>query len=262
MIIDGHQHVLKNIAKQIQIGKDCNLDKVVLFSTVVHPETANNKAEFVEEMNKLNRILRGELNPTEERLKAIDELILALNEAPDYFIGFGPCPFGLDIHQTSEWIENKIVRNHLKGIGEIALAPGMVSSIENILACANDFQQRLPVWIHTFNPLTLADLKQIVQYARKYSGTRFVLGHAGGSHWLELIDLVKDLTNVYVDLSASFTVFSIQYMAEVLPERCVFSSDLPYGDPWSGIRQIERLIKDTAVRENILGHNTERLLNG
>ena len=261
MIIDGHQHVLKNVAEQIEINRSCSIDKVILFSTVVHPEIANHKAEFVEEMNKLNKILRGELNPKEERLKAIDELISAVNTAPDYFIGFGSCPFGLNMDETAEWIENNIVGNHLKGVGEIALAPGMVASIETLLSYIHDHKKRLPVWIHTFNPMTLTDLKQIVQYARKYHNTKFILGHAGGSHWLELIEMVKDLTNVYVDISASFTVFSVKYIAEALPERCVFSSDLPYGDPLLSIKQIEHLIKDIHIRENILGNNTATLLN-
>ena len=261
MIIDGHQHVLKNVDEQIRINKDCNIDKVVLFSTVVHPETANNKTEFVEEMSRLNKILSGRLNPTDERLKAIDELVRAVGTAPDYFVGFGPCPFGLDANTTADWIENNILGNNLNGIGEIAFAPGMVSSIENMLACVHEHKKRLPVWIHTFNPLTLPDLKEIVRYARKYQNTRIIFGHAGGSHWLELIDLVQDLANIYVDLSASFTIFSIKYIAEILPERCVFSSDLPYGDPLLGIRQIEHLIKDRHIRDNILGNNTETLLN-
>jgi len=262
MIIDGHQHVLKNLSEQIRINKSCGIDKVILFSTVVHPEIANNKDEFVEEMNKLNKILRGELNPKEARLKAIDELVDAVKTAPDYFIGFGSCPFDLAMDETVKWVEENIIGHGLKGVGEIALAPGRVASIENLLLYIHDHKKRLPVWIHTFNPMTVEDLKQIVQFARKYSNTRFILGHAGGSHWLELIGMVKDLTNVYVDISASFTVFSTKYIAESLPERCVFSSDLPYGDPWIGIRQIERLIQDSSIRSNVLGNNMEALLNG
>jgi len=261
MIIDGHQHVLNNMTEQIQINKSCSIDKVILFSTVVHPEAANNRMEFVEEMSKLNKILSGQLNPTEARIEALGELVRAIEMAPDYFIGFGSCPFGLDVDGTAEWIENKIIANNLKGIGEITLGPGMASSIENILSYVHDSNKKLPVWIHTFNPLMIKDIKEIVQFAVKYNKVKFVFGHAGGSNWIELLDLVGKLPNVYVDTSASFTVFSIKYIAESLPERCVFSSDLPYGDPLLSIKQIDYLIKDTHIKENILGYNTESLLN-
>jgi uncharacterized protein len=261
MIIDGHQHVLKNVPKQVQIDKSCNIDKVILFSTLVHPETADNRREFVEEMNKLRNILSGQLNPTEARVKALDELARAVDTAPGYFIGFGSCPCGLDADKTAQWIENKIIANNFQGIGEITLAPGMVSSMENILSYVHDNNKKLPVWIHTFNPLMINDIKEIIQFAVIYNKVKFVLGHGGGSNWLELIDLVEKLPNVYMDISASFTVCSIKYIAESLPERCVFSSDLPYGDPLLSIKQIDYLIKDAHIKENILGYNTEMLLN-
>jgi predicted TIM-barrel fold metal-dependent hydrolase len=262
MIIDSHQHVLINVKEQIEIGRSSGIDKVVLFSTIVHPEVASNKNEFVTEMNTLNKILSGRINPIEARLKAFDELLAALESAPDYFIGFGSCPFGMDIDETADWIENKIIKNKLRGIGEITLGPGMASSIENILSYVHVARKELPVWIHTFNPLTIKDIMQIIGYAKKYNKVRFVFGHAGGSNWLELIDLVQELDNAYVDLSALFTVFSIKYIAECLPERCLFSSDLPYGDPSSGIDLIDKLVRDSKVKENLLGNNAERLLNG
>ena len=212
-------------------------------------------------MNKLNKILSGQLNPTEARVKAFDELVAAIKLAPDYFIGFGSCPFGLDADRTAEWIENRIIANNLKGIGEVTLGPGMVPSIENILTYVHDNNKRLPVWIHTFNPLMIKDIKEIIQFANKYNKVKFVFGHAGGSNWIELIDLVEKLPNVYIDISASFTVFSIKYLAESLPERCVFSSDLPYGDPLLSIKQIDYLLKDKHIKENILGKNTQALLN-
>jgi uncharacterized protein len=261
MIIDGHQHVLKDVHEQIKINQQCGINKVVLFSTVVHPEIATNKNEFVDEMNTLNKILSGQINPTAARMTAIDKLIKAVEISPDYFIGFGPCPFGLDLEKTADWIETNIIANKLRGIGEITLGPGMASSIENILAYVHENNKNLPVWIHTFNPLTIKDIKKIIQYAHTYDTVKFVFGHAGGSHWLEVIELVQDMRNVYIDISASFTVYSVKYIAECLPERCVFSSDLPYGDPSLSIYQIDRVIRDMKIKENVLGKNTERLLN-
>ncbi len=262
MIIDGHQHVLKNFQAQKQINKKSGIDKVVLFSTLVHPETAKNRSDFTAEMNRLKEILSGKINPVEARLAAFDELLNAVKFDPEYFIGFGSCPFGMEYQETAEWIENRIIGNGLKGIGEITLGPGMVSLIENTISYLQESKKKLPIWIHTFDPLTISDIKELVEFAKKYDSVNFILGHSGGSNWLELIGLVETLPNVYIDISATFTVFSIKYTAETLPERCVFSSDLPYGDPFLGIKQIEYIIEDKYVRGNILGRNTENLLNG
>ena len=46
-----------------------------------------------------------------------------------------------------------------------------------------------------------------------------------------------------------------------LPERCLFSADLPYGDLILAKFSIERVCKDVAVREQVLGGNVAKLLN-
>jgi len=261
MIIDGHQHVLKDTKHQIELGLNCNVDKVILFPTLVHPETANTREEFSQEMNKLYKILSGEINPVEARINSINELVTSIKAAPDFFTGFGSCPSGMDIEQTGEWIEKYIIGNNLKGIGEISLASGKVSSIENIFQYIHQHHTKLPIWIHTFNPLTFADIKEITELAEKYNTVKIILGHSGGSSWLDVIDLIQNKKNIYMDISASFTVLSIKYISEALPDRCVFSSDLPYGDPSLSIRQIEYIIKDMHIRDNVLGLNTKHLLN-
>lgn len=260
MIIDGHQHVLKDVNRQIRTGKSCNVDRVILFPTVVHPESANTKDEFRQEMNRLYGILKGEINPTEARINSINEMMSSINIAPDYFTGFGSCPFGLDMEKTGEWIEKYIIGNNLKGIGELSPASGGVSTIENIFKYVHEVREKLPLWIHTFNPLMISDIKEIIELSVKYNTVKVVMGHAGGSNWLEVLDMVQDMPNIYMDISASFTVLSVKYISETLPERCMFSSDLPYGDPFLYISQIEHIIRDKKIRDNVLGLNTMRLL--
>ena len=260
MIIDGHQHVLKDVNGQIQINKNCNIDRVVLFSTIVHPEIAKTKEEFSKELNTLNQLLRGEINPVEARINSTNELVSAINRSSGYFIGFGSCPFGLDYEQTTNWIDKYIIGNNLKGIGEIVLASGSVQTLENIFKVVHEISRSFPIWIHTFNPLQINDLKDIVGLANKYTHAKVILGHSGGSNWLDVIDMVKGNKNIYLDISASFTTYSIKYIAESLPDRCVYSSDLPYGDPYLCLNQINHIIKDKKIREKVLGENTRELL--
>lgn len=261
MIIDGHQHVLNNRDYQKSYNIECGIDKVVLFPTVVHPDIAETKDEFAREMGRLRKILKGEINPLEARIKSIYELAETVRSAPDYFIGFGSCPYGLDMEKTAEWIESYILKNGFRGVGELTIATGNVAAIENIFRYIHENAKKLPVWIHTFNPLTIKDIAEIAGLADKYNTVKVILGHSGGENWLETIDLVKDKKNMYMDISASFTTLSIKYISQELPERCVFSSDLPYGDPLLGINQIEHIIKDKTVRQNVLGLNTMRMLD-
>jgi uncharacterized protein len=261
MIIDGHQHLLHDPETQQLLAAEAGLDKTVLFSTVVHPECANTREEFINEMGILNKILSGQINPVEARIKSITELVERIRMNPRGYLGFGSCPSGLNIDQTGEWIEQWIIKNNLRGIGEIALGPGQVSAIENIFQYLHEQQHLLPLWIHTFNPLGIADIQQIIDLAIKYSRVHVILGHSGGSHWLETLERVKSQLNIYMDLSASFSVLPIKFISEAIPERCVFSSDAPYGNPYLGRQQIEYIIKDVHIRNNVLGLNTARLLN-
>jgi uncharacterized protein len=260
MIIDSHQHVLTDTRYQIQYNKQCGVEKVILFPTVVHPETAIDKTGLLEEMGRLQKILNGEINPFDARIAAINELVDALATAPDFYLGFAPCPPSLDYEATVSWIENHIINHSFRGIGELTFTSNNARSVENIFCYVHDHSLDLPLWIHTFDPLTLQDIEAIMQLAHKYSSVKVILGHGGGRHWMETIALVKGQKNVYVDMSASYTVFSLKYVAMELPDQCIFSSDLPYGDPLSDIFRIEHLIKDRSLRENILGGTIRQLL--
>ncbi|HEX3019984.1 MAG TPA: amidohydrolase family protein [Chitinispirillaceae bacterium] len=260
MIIDSHQHVLVNHDYQLQYNKQCGIEKVILFPTVVHPEKASDKKSFLHEMDRLQKILNGEINPYEARITAIKELVVAIALAPDFYIGFAPCPSSMDYKATEDWIENYIVKNNLRGIGELTFGNGNVPYIENIFRCIHDHNYDLPLWIHTFDPLSLSDIREITDLAHKYPSTKVIMGHGGGRYWMETIDLVKKQKNIYIDMSASYTVFSLKFIAQELPEKGIFSSDFPYGDPFHDIFRIEHLIKDRSIRENILGTNVRQLL--
>jgi predicted TIM-barrel fold metal-dependent hydrolase len=45
------------------------------------------------------------------------------------------------------------------------------------------------------------------------------------------MELIRDIPNVWFDLSASFSVMPLKFAVKEFPERVLFSSDMPYGDP-------------------------------
>ena len=219
MIIDSHAHVMLPVEKQIALMKEASVDKAILFSTLVHPEKAETRSSFEAEMGMLNKILRGEINPTEARIASLKELQEVITSHKELFLGFGACPVGLDNENTCKWIDQYVVKTGMKGVGEIALGSGMVDKTENIFKAVSSYKTKYPLWFHTFNPLTLNDIKAIVDLAKMFPSVYVILGHGGGSYWLETIPLIKDLKNVFMDISASFTTFSLSLMAQEFPEK-------------------------------------------
>jgi predicted TIM-barrel fold metal-dependent hydrolase len=248
------------VEEQIAALSAAGVGHAILFPTVVHPEQARDRREFRSEMDRLNRILRGEVNPLQARIDSMKELVSALEAHGGMFTGFGSVPAGQDMDATGRWIEDHIAGNGLRGIGEIALGAGQASGAENIFRISADHGGRYPLWIHTFNPLTLEDIRTLASYAEKYPSVKVIFGHGGGSFWLETMEIIREIPNVWFDISASFSVMPLRFAVKEFPERVLFSSDMPYGDPCLSIQMVERTVKDEAVRELVLGANIRALL--
>lgn len=261
MIIDGHQHLFTDYRKQISDNRAIGIDKVVAFPTIVHPENCTKKDEFSKELNKLNRVLSGEINPIQARIDSITELASAIKDSQNFFVGFGSCPFGLSYEETGDWFDKYIEHNDFHGIGEITTPSTCIPLLENIFKIASDQKKYYPLWIHTFNPLVMKDIIDIVELSKKYPNVQVILGHSAGSNWLETLDIVQGIENIYMDLSASFTTYSIKFIAETIPDRCIYSSDLPYGDPDIGILQVNKAVSDKSIVQRILGKNIQELLH-
>lgn len=260
MIIDSHQHVIISTEKQLGLMKEAGVEKTILFGTTVHPELALDLKAFEMEMGLLNEIVCGKQNAKAARIKAIEEQVNVINENPQKFIGFGSVPIGVSQEETSRWIEHKVIANKFRGLGEITLAPGQVNMLKPIFLAARDFG-RLPIWIHTFSPLTLADIKAISKLAGEFLEVPVIFGHLGGANWLETIKLAKENKNIFLDLSATFSNLVVSLAIKTLPERTLFSSDAPYGNPLLCRQAIEIATSDKSIRKRVLGENIAKLLN-
>lgn len=260
MIIDSHQHAFLDTEEQIRTNKSAGVDKVWLFPTRIHPETARNINEFSAEFAKLMTNLSGGKIDDAAFITAIDETAQVVQNNPDFFTGFGICPSGMDFDATARWIETHITGKNLAGIGEITFAPGNAASIENIIRYAHEYASPLPLWIHTFNPVTAADIGTIVALADRYPRARIVLGHGGGYHWLDTLNAAKTRRNLWIDLSAQFSTFPVKFHSQEIPDRILFSSDLPFDDPALRIDTLRKVITDRNVLDMALGENAEALI--
>ncbi len=260
MVIDSHAHVILPAGQQLAAMNAAKIDKTVLFTSTVHPETAENLEGLKAELAKLYGILKGDSNPRAERIAAIQQLKTAVAAAPDRLLGFGTIPVGLTEMEISAWIEQYILGNGFCGIGELAIDRGHVFQLEPLFKVATEMNG-LPLWVHTFFPLEAADIRELLSLARQWPQIPLIMGHMGGAFWLETIEQARALPNVYLDLSAAFTTMAPAWAIRELPERVLFSSDAPYMDPAAAKTLIEGLVPGAELRELVMGGNVARLLN-
>lgn len=265
MIIDSHEHVMLPATMQIEKLNQAGVDKAILFTTVPHVEKAKSSTlkEIDGEMQTLYQLLNGSYTPQErmEQMKnTIMELLQAISAAPERFYGFGAVPPGLSYKDTSTWIETYVISNAFKGIGEFT--PGSEAQTEQLCTVfqAASSYPSLPLWIHTFHPVTLNGIKILMNLCQNYPTVPVIFGHMGGSNWMDVISFAKDHKNVYLDLSAVFTPLSVKTALTEVPERCLFSSDAPFGEPRLSRELIEFVSPSADVTKMALGDNIADLL--
>lgn len=263
MIIDSHEHLMLPTEMQIKKLEKAGVDKAILFCTAPHPEKASTLEELKKEMGVLYKILSGS-NSKEDDLKRmrnnIQDLIEVIKKYPDKFYGFGSVPLELSLEETSNWINTYIVSNSLKGVGEFT--PGsdeQIKQLETIFQALEKFPE-FPIWIHTFNPVSLYGIKILMEITKKHPKVSVIFGHMGGYHWLDVIEFAKTVSNVYLDLSAAFSTLAVRMAVTELPNKCLFSSDAPYGEPLLSKQLVEYVSPSAEIKDKILGGNILKLI--
>ncbi|MBV4415442.1 amidohydrolase family protein [Clostridium tyrobutyricum] len=260
MIIDGHSHLTLPVEEHIKDMDNSGVDKTVLFSTSFHPEMAANAQEVKASMQYLQDLLAGKKgNMTEVRKKSIEELVKAIKQYPSRYIGFGAVPPNLDFDATKQYIDENIIKNHLVGMGEFTLGSGQVYLLKNIFKASSEFGN-LPIWVHAFLPLTFQDIKEISNFARRYPANPVILGHLGGVNWLETMDIVKEIPNLFLDTSAYYSTFVLRTLINELPDKCIFGVDRPFGDLALSIEAILKVAESQSIARAVLGENIAQLL--
>lgn len=264
MIIDSHEHMMLPTEMQLKMMDEAGVDKTILFCSAPHPEKASSLNEIEEEMTALYKVLSGD-NSKEANIirqkKNINDIVTVIKKYPDRFLGFGSVPLGMSLTETKDWINDCIVSNSLLGVGEFT--PG---NEQQILQLDTVFQAIettviLPVWVHTFAPVTMKDIRILMELCEKYPKIPIIFGHLGGTNWIEVIKFAKTHNNVYLDLSAAFASIATKMALIELPEKCLFSSDAPYGEPYLYRELIEFVSPSKEITDLALGNNIRELLH-
>lgn len=264
MVIDSHEHIMFPTKVQLEKMDAAGVDKTVLFCSAPHPEKANNLCELESEMNTLYKVLAG-ANSKEDNIRRLERNILEVTEAiknkPDRFLGFGSVPLELSLEDTQEWIETQITDHSLCGVGEFT--PGneqQIMELDTVFQAIRN-TRLYPVWVHTFHPVTPDGIRRLMALCEKYSEIPVIFGHLGGSNWIDVIKFAKEHKNVYLDLSAAFTSIATKMALVELPEKCLYSSDAPYGEPYLYRQLIEFVSPSQTIAKMALGENIGNLLD-
>lgn len=259
MIIDAHGHVHDPVEDHIALLDDAGADRAVLFATRPHPERAADLASLRREMDVLGRSLGGQANTLDSYRAAWAEHAAALAARPDRFIGFLSVPLDMGGEEIAAIVERDVVAAGLHGIGELTPPPGRADLVEPVLRAARD-HGGLPVVVHGSAPATGDDLETLAGLARRYPRVPLVVSQLGGAHWMRAIELVRDTPNMYLELSTASIVFAVRVAIAEIPDRTLFGSDAPYGDPVLARMTVERVTSPGEVRDRVLGGTLAEML--
>lgn len=165
----------------------------------------------------------------------------------------------MEYDATLKYIEEQILKNNLVGMGEFTLGSGQTGLLQNIFQSSCEFGY-LPIWIHAFFPIRLQDIIEITRLARQYPHTPVILGHLGGCNWLETLELVREIPNLYLDTSAFYSTFILGVIMNELPQKCIFGVDSPFGDLQLSKEAVIKVSKSPAVIDAVLGDNICKIL--
>jgi predicted TIM-barrel fold metal-dependent hydrolase len=259
MVIDSHAHLMLPQERQLEQMVKAGVDRTVLFTSRVHPEKAETLEELEVELKTLYQMLEGQGDSEEARKQSLLDLEEVVKKHPDRYWGFGSMPLGLGERGSLEWVESQIVRRGFCGIGELTPGTGQVALLEPIFQASREAGS-LPLWVHAFFPLKDEDIKALLTMAAGFPEVPLIVGHLGGLNWLETLQAVKSMPQVYLDLSAAYTTMAPLYAMKELPERVLFASDAPYTSPAVARYVVEQLAPSREVLELALGGNICRLL--
>lgn len=258
-VIDAHAHLILPPAAHIQSMDEAGIGKSVLLMSRPHPERATDLHSFKAEMSVLSRVTAGA--SALGFAGAMAELHATLREWPSRYIGFGGVPMD-EPSRIGSWVSEEIVGRGLKGIGEISPPVGQAALVEPVFQAAADHGGRYPILLHAAAPQTAEDIATYIRLAARYSRVPIIIGQLGGPNWLSTIEAVKEATpNVFVDLGTPQTWYGPFLAAREIPDRAIFASAAPYGDPLTSRIQVQRATDSREALARIMSGNLLDILS-
>lgn len=198
-------------------------------------------------------------------LKANDFIIRAVKKFSQRLIGF--CVVNPLYRDKSLKEIDRCVAQGLKGIKLLPPAHGFYnidSPIMNPLV-EKAIDLDIPIYIHTDFNVKICTPYQLAALAHRYPKAKLIMGHMGiDPEMIRFVpDIVKDLENVYLDISNTpdMPELVVTKPVKILgSHRVLFGSDGPELHPIFPLKKIEMAKISEEDKRNILGNNARRLL--
>jgi uncharacterized protein len=118
-----------------------------------------------------------------------------------------------------------------------------------------------PVGIEHESGRKLTQVKRYEAAIAEHPATTFVLGHSGALQFAEGVELARNYTNVYLELSSQSLTGLRKIFDEVDPARIVFGTDWPFYHQAVGLAKVFLLTEgNEGLRRAVLHDNAARLL--
>jgi predicted TIM-barrel fold metal-dependent hydrolase len=122
-------------------------------------------------------------------------------------------------------------------------------------------RHHLPVLLHTWGDRPV--MQQIGRMARRYPAALFLLAHTGGGDMMANIELIRECSNVYGDLTYSRSPRGLvrRLVDEVGADRIVWGSDMIFFNIAHQLGKVVGADLSSEDRAKILGGNARRILD-
>ncbi len=122
---------------------------------------------------------------------------------------------------------------------------------------------KLMVLCHTWGKAGGCGAEDMMKIADRYPDVRLILGHSCFGAWEEAIALAREFPNVYLELTAAYSVYGIvDWMCrDAGAAKVLFGTDYPWFDPLVVIGCVTYAHISEDEMRNILGVNARRLLD-
>lgn len=185
---------------------------------------------------------------------------------PDRFIGYCvPNPY----HNPEKEIKDCINSGYFSGIKLHPWhqkCPLISRFYEPVFRIANE--KKIPVLVHSGGTIVNPDFcfalpEMFLSVADKYKDLPLIIGHMGLERWRQVIEIVHDYKNIFLDITMSMPYperleFAVK---KVGADRVLLGTDMPLLDPGVSLGLIYGSSLSVSEKEKVMGNNILNLLS-
>ncbi|MCK4307404.1 amidohydrolase [candidate division WOR-3 bacterium] len=122
---------------------------------------------------------------------------------------------------------------------------------------AKDYPEKGIILFHCW----FQSVSQLIELAKEFPTLKFIMGHMGGIEWKEVVEKVKEVKNVYLEICSGYPLRNKieDAVKAVGAQRILFGSDMTLLDPGSSLGMVLDAEISLEKKERILYKNAKEL---